>query len=91
MMDPVERTDRMAAPEAWSAALDSIETALILADPVGDRVIQFNEAALEFTGLRGRDLARMRVTALFPGKYADLVGLTLAALAKGNAWSGGLA
>ncbi|MFY0615060.1 MAG: sigma 54-interacting transcriptional regulator [Hyphomicrobiaceae bacterium] len=71
----------------WEAAIDSFEAAVIVFDPVENKIVQFNQAALELTELSGSRLASMQPSSLFPDQFSELTGLTLECLAIGRAWS----
>lgn len=71
----------------WAQALDSLEAAVLLFDPVEDKIVQFNDATLRLTGFSGYDFSQLRVSRLFPERFSELTGLTLEALATGKAWS----
>ncbi len=76
-----------AAPNFWDAALDSASAAAFIIDPKANRILQFNEPALAFTGFSGVELGSRPASALFPDRLASLTALTLECLAKGQAWS----
>lgn len=76
-----------AAPDFWDAALDSADAAAVIVDPKADRILQFNEPALAFTGLSGLELSSRSASALFPEQLGTLTALSLECLAKGHAWS----
>jgi PAS domain S-box-containing protein len=71
----------------WEAALDAAGHAAIVADPVLDRVVHFNEPALTLTGTAGFDLSTRRASSLFPDQLSALTALTLECLTQGHAWS----
>jgi PAS domain S-box-containing protein len=71
----------------WDVALDSAGCAAIIIDPVSDRILQFNERALEFTGLTGFELSSKRASTLFPEQFPELTAFSLECLAVGHAWS----
>ncbi|WP_346912162.1 sigma 54-interacting transcriptional regulator [uncultured Roseibium sp.] len=77
--------------EQWHAALDSIEAAVIVIDPYEDRILQFNDAALRLTGMRGYGLGGMAPSRLFPDQLPAFTGLSLECLHTGSAWSTSLA
>ena len=46
--------------DLWDHALDEANVAAIIIEPKDDRILQFNETALTFTGLKGLDLSSKR-------------------------------
>jgi PAS domain S-box-containing protein len=76
-----------ASPHFWDAAFDSAGCAAIVVDPAADRILQFNEPALAFTGLRGFQLSSKRASNLFPAQFSELTALSLECIAVGPAWS----
>ncbi|MEZ5660938.1 MAG: sigma 54-interacting transcriptional regulator [Burkholderiaceae bacterium] len=75
----------------WEAALDSSEAAALVIDTTENRIVQFNRAALELTGLPGLEMAQSRASDLFPRQLATLTNFTLECQDKGPAWSSALA
>lgn len=76
-----------AVSDLWEYALDESDVVAIIIEPKSDRILQFNEMALAFTGLKGLDLSSKRASTLFPEQFEELTALSLECLATGHAWS----
>ena len=67
--------------------LEALPEPALLADPVGDCILEANQRLLRLLGVNRGDLGCSRVTDLFSGQVPQLVALTDEALNRGDAWT----
>lgn len=78
---------QQAADLLWTQALNKSELAFVIVDPSKDRIVQFAEDAVEkLTGFAPVNFASLRASALFPNQLPQLIVLTQACFALGQAW-----
>jgi formate hydrogenlyase transcriptional activator len=75
------------ADAALGRIFEASVQALLLLDPVADRIVEANPAACRLLGY-DRDLLRsLKISALHPGQLPALIVFTEAVLAKGSFWT----
>ncbi|MGB7298782.1 MAG: sigma 54-interacting transcriptional regulator [Burkholderiaceae bacterium] len=79
------------AAQLWNRALNRSESAVAIIEPSRDRVLQFNRALAEVTGLAGHEIKSLAASGLFPNQIAELTAFTIECMDRGTAWTSELA
>lgn len=84
---PVRASDTFPAHDRYRSAFEHCSDALILLDPLENRVIDANRAAAALLGYSGEELRRLPVTELHPAQLAGLTVFTESVMARGSDWT----
>ncbi|MDD3518445.1 MAG: PAS domain-containing protein [Chromatiales bacterium] len=78
------------AAARYQAVFESAAEAMLVFDPIADRIVDANASAERLLGFAREELLNMRMSALHPRQLPELIAFTDEVLERGHAWTGKL-